>query len=566
MRLRRIRSVSIIEVLLLTAVLLMPIYNPLVSAQTEATVHNIETEKSYYSIQSAIDDPETQDGHTISVENGIYFENIVVNKSVKLMGENPASTIIDGRNIGNVITIAANNVEVSGFTIQKSGSSYSGIYTRAATLLLQNVNVTSYLSCYSDASIIALDSTISSANVSDSMAILNNSTISWLSVQGEANVTVNDSEIGSIDISVNGAVLDMTGLRGGYTSYFSTSGNITVTSGSLPTLAVINSNIQLYFDVHNSSVSFSNCEEISIYAYGNSSITGSDSTIPSISTGSSGSNDQDRSSLLLQNAMVTSNASAYGESIMTIHGSNLSWLSIENQAAVSVYDSYISGVSAYNLNNTVLLSNVVVGSFYVYKSNFRLYGNFGSEVYGYTSWDNINVTGYTSWYNSNVTRDFSVITNDEAGNLVFNVDLTLYDQAETVVWSGGSGFSAEADFTVTFTDANYMGFTLKGVKLDGGGETHIGFLSNSTVLLGIHPPPVHNIDTSGLNNTSPAPSTSPSPAPTPTPTPTPTPSPSPQPTPTPPPQEEHPLLLYAIVVAVVFAVIGTAAFLFRKRR
>ena len=178
MRLRRIRSVSIIEVLLLTAVLLMPIYNPLVSAQTEATVHNIETEKNYYSIQSAIDDPETQDGHTISVENGIYFENIVVNKSVKLMGENPASTIIDGRNIGNVITIAANNVEVSGFTIQKSGSSYSGIYTRAATSLLQNVNVTSYLSCYSDASIIALDSTISSANVSDSMAILNNSTIS----------------------------------------------------------------------------------------------------------------------------------------------------------------------------------------------------------------------------------------------------------------------------------------------------------------------------------------------------------------------------------------------------
>jgi hypothetical protein len=564
-RLRSIRSVSIIEVLLLTTVLLMPTYIPLVSAQTEAVARNIDTGLSYYSIQSAIDAPETQDGHTISVENGIYFENIVVNKSVKLKGENPLSTIIDGRNIGNVITVAANNVEVSGFTIQKSGSSYSGIYARAATLLLQNVNVTSYLSCYGDTSITALNSTISSTYVSDSLAILNNSTVSRLSVQGEANVTVNDSEIGSIEISVNGTVLDMTGLRGGYTSYFSTSDSITVTSGSLPTLTATNSNIQLYFDVYNSSVSLSSCEDISIHAYGNSSITGSDSTLTSISTGSSGSNDQDRSSLFLQNANVTNKAGAYGESIMTIHGSNLSWLSIENQAAVSVYDSYISGVSAYNLNNTVLLSNVVVGSFYVYESNFRLYGNFGSEVYGYTSWYNINVTGYTSWYNSNVTRDFSVITNDEAGNLVPNVELTLYDQAETVVWSGASGFSSEAELTVTFTDANYMGFTLKGVKLDGGGETHIGFLSNSTVLLGIHPPPVHNIDTSELD-TSPAPSPSPSPAPTPTPTPTPTPSPSPQPTPTPPPPEEHPLLLYVIVVAVVFAVIGTVAFMFRKRR
>ena len=62
------------------------------------------------------------------------------------------------------------------------------------------------------------------------------------------------------------------------------------------------------------------------------------------------------------------------------------------------------------------------------------------------------------------------------------------------------------------------------------------------------------------------PTPNPSPSPSPSTTPTPTPSPQPTPTATPQPPEERPLLLYALVVAVIFAIIGTAGFWFRRRR
>jgi len=82
------------------------------------TVHNLDTGLVYFSIQDAIDANETLNGHTIFVGNGTYVENVVVHKSIKLMGENNASTIIDGGNAGSAISIVANNVEITGFTIE----------------------------------------------------------------------------------------------------------------------------------------------------------------------------------------------------------------------------------------------------------------------------------------------------------------------------------------------------------------------------------------------------------------------------------------------------------------
>jgi len=328
----------------------------------------------------------------------------------------------------------------------------------------------------------AFDSTISNAYFSDSKATITNSIISWLSLRDKADVAVNDSEIGSINIDINDATLDMTGLQGGYASSFSTSDSITVISGSVPTLTTTNLDMTLTFNVYNSSLSFNNCKDISILASENSSATGRDSNITSIAAGNYWPDEQDLTTVLLQNTAVASYASAYSQSIMTIYGSTLSWLGIEDQATVSVYDSSINGISAWNLNNSVLLSNVAVGSFSISESNFHLYGNFSS---GY---------GYSSWYQSNVTRDFSVIVQDEAGNVVPNAALTLYDPAMTVVWSGYSDSFGKADFTVTFTDAT-NGFTLKGVKQDRASVRPIGFMSNSTVLLGIHLPTVHNLDT-----------------------------------------------------------------------
>lgn len=60
------------------------------------------------------------EGDTIYVYNGTYYETIVINKSVYLVGENNQNTIIDGEKIFDVVSITADSVFISNFTIQNS--------------------------------------------------------------------------------------------------------------------------------------------------------------------------------------------------------------------------------------------------------------------------------------------------------------------------------------------------------------------------------------------------------------------------------------------------------------
>ncbi|MCZ7381240.1 MAG: right-handed parallel beta-helix repeat-containing protein [Candidatus Methanoperedens sp.] len=88
-----------------------------------AATLNVGQGQAYATIQSAIDAAKT--GETISVAEGTYSENIVVKTSgISIIGMNKEKTIIDGKKIGSVIKIdQANNVKVSGFTVQNSGGS-----------------------------------------------------------------------------------------------------------------------------------------------------------------------------------------------------------------------------------------------------------------------------------------------------------------------------------------------------------------------------------------------------------------------------------------------------------
>lgn len=76
---------------------------------------------NYTTIQSAIDD--ASPGDTIFVYSGIYVENVIVNKSIDLIGECRDSTFIDGAGVGNVVTITSNYVNMSGFFVKNCGTS-----------------------------------------------------------------------------------------------------------------------------------------------------------------------------------------------------------------------------------------------------------------------------------------------------------------------------------------------------------------------------------------------------------------------------------------------------------
>ena len=73
----------------------------------------------YPTIQEAINAANPTD--IIFVHSGTYYERVVANKSVSLIGENKDTTIIDGNKTRDVIEVRADNVVISGFTIQNGG-------------------------------------------------------------------------------------------------------------------------------------------------------------------------------------------------------------------------------------------------------------------------------------------------------------------------------------------------------------------------------------------------------------------------------------------------------------
>jgi parallel beta-helix repeat protein len=88
------------------------------------SIRNLNTNLTYLTIQSAINASETLNGHTIFVKSGKYHEHVVVNKALSLVGENQTTTIIDGGNVGTVLTVNADHISVFGFTIRNSGLSF----------------------------------------------------------------------------------------------------------------------------------------------------------------------------------------------------------------------------------------------------------------------------------------------------------------------------------------------------------------------------------------------------------------------------------------------------------
>ena len=74
---------------------------------------------NYTSIREAINN--AKEGDIVYVYNGIYYENLLIDKSINLVGENQEETIIDGQEKTDVILITANYVNITGFTIQNAG-------------------------------------------------------------------------------------------------------------------------------------------------------------------------------------------------------------------------------------------------------------------------------------------------------------------------------------------------------------------------------------------------------------------------------------------------------------
>ena len=101
---------------LLTVALLFLVLSAGESQGNTITVDD-DGEGDYVSIQDAVDN--ATKGDTVRVWEGTYYENVVVNKTVSLIGNGSAVTAINGGGVGVVVRVEADWCNVSGFNLTK---------------------------------------------------------------------------------------------------------------------------------------------------------------------------------------------------------------------------------------------------------------------------------------------------------------------------------------------------------------------------------------------------------------------------------------------------------------
>ena len=91
---------------------------------------------NYSTIQDAID--AASNGNTVFVYSGIYYEDVIINKSINLFGEDKENTIVNGNGGEFVFNITTDYVNVSGFTIQ-NGSLGIEIFSGSNNIITDNI-------------------------------------------------------------------------------------------------------------------------------------------------------------------------------------------------------------------------------------------------------------------------------------------------------------------------------------------------------------------------------------------------------------------------------------------
>ncbi len=144
------RIAPILFVIICTLLLPMPrltVFENAVAAD-DGSVRNLRTGINYTSIGEAIADNSTVNGDAIFIGSGVYYEHVLVNKTLSLIGEGNENTTVDGNGTGPIIQIKASGVNVSNLKIQNAFSPNlidSGIFAEASPygtfndLFLQNL-------------------------------------------------------------------------------------------------------------------------------------------------------------------------------------------------------------------------------------------------------------------------------------------------------------------------------------------------------------------------------------------------------------------------------------------
>jgi parallel beta-helix repeat protein len=110
----------------------------MVSAQSGEMIY---VPLNFTSIQAAVDYANSSD--TIVISPGIYEENLIINKSLTLIGEDRDTTVVNGLGVGDVISIESDSVTIASLTVTSNGTGTGGnvVVKRHGNIIVQDTKL-----------------------------------------------------------------------------------------------------------------------------------------------------------------------------------------------------------------------------------------------------------------------------------------------------------------------------------------------------------------------------------------------------------------------------------------
>jgi parallel beta-helix repeat protein len=361
-------------------------------------------EHPYQHIQDAIDT--AIDGDTVFVYRGFYQENVRVDKSIILQGEDKNTTIIDGNFIEDTIWIRTSSIEINGFSIVNSRNDgfSAGIhivekkwyYPYDPPQIISNICITNCIFYNNDVGVRL--SNVSNIYISNCKIYSNKANSIYL-------LNGNYVDINKCNIIENGEDLNWAYISGGI-DISEPCNNINVSNcklasniGSGLTVSSIADNIYIYNNI------FENNTDIGISIDGRK-------------------NESPRNIIIMKNVVRKNGLGQYfdaGIYLADVHGS----VTIENNSVLNNNDHgiYLLRSSDNLFINNIIKCNVVDG-FYLYESSNNLIENnfiINNKENGIDLLNSLNndiCDNIIEDNNGGIYLDFSSSYNDICGNTI----------------------------------------------------------------------------------------------------------------------------------------------------
>jgi len=140
--------------------------------RSRPTVWTVDDDEpaDFHIIQEAINT--ASPGDIVYVRNGTYYENIVANKTILLIGESRDATVVDGGGLGTIIVVSSNNTIIKRFTIRNSADKQNGGWS--CGIWLSNASDCALLSNYITNNTFGIMLYSSSSNLLKDNGVVNN--------------------------------------------------------------------------------------------------------------------------------------------------------------------------------------------------------------------------------------------------------------------------------------------------------------------------------------------------------------------------------------------------------